>query len=89
MTSPSRTPELSEEALKHLRLGQFLQLMLPIAVGFLLVYAVFAVVLRSVSLGGGTGAVLVYTLALARSQRLAAHGQTERAALLSGYALLV
>ncbi|WNG18273.1 sensor histidine kinase [Cystobacter fuscus] len=89
MTSPSRIPEFSEEELKHLRLGQFLQFMLPIAVGFLLVYAVFAVVLRSVSLVGGTGAVLVYTLALTRSRRLAAQGHSERAALLSGYALLV
>ena len=84
-----RTPAFAEEALKHLRLGQFLQLMLPIAVGFLLTYCVFAVVLRSVALLGGAGAVLVDTLALARSRRLAACGHTERAALLSGYVLLV
>jgi|GEM_PF-2896358 len=81
--------ESSEEELKHLRLRQFLQLMLPIALGFLLVYATFALVLRSAALAGGTVAVLVYTVAIAQARRLAVRGQAERAALLSGYALLV
>jgi signal transduction histidine kinase len=81
--------EPSEEALKQLRLRQFLGLMLPIAAGFLLLYIVLAAVLRSVALAGGAGAVLVYTVALAKARRLAARGQAERAALLCGYALLV
>ncbi|MDY7229406.1 sensor histidine kinase [Hyalangium rubrum] len=80
--------EFSEEELKQLRLGQFLQYMLPIAVGFMLTYAAFALVLRSVALTGGAGAILVYTVALARARRLAARGQGERAAILTGYALL-
>jgi signal transduction histidine kinase len=81
--------EPSEEELKQLRLQQFLRLMLPIAVGFLLLYAVFALVLRSAALTGGMVAVLVYTVAIARARRLVVRGQAERAALLSGYALLV
>jgi signal transduction histidine kinase len=81
--------ESSEAELRQLRLTQFLQLMLPIAVGFALVYAAFALVLRSVALAGGAGAVLLYSVALARSWRLARDGQAERAALSSGYALLV
>ncbi|MFP2911134.1 sensor histidine kinase [Pyxidicoccus sp. 3LFB2] len=81
--------ESSEEALKQLRLGQFLQWMLPVAVGFLLVYAVFAFVLRSPALAGGTVAVGVYTVALVWARRLARQGRTERAALVTGHALLV
>ncbi|WP_224360320.1 sensor histidine kinase [Hyalangium versicolor] len=78
-----------EEALKQLRLRQFLQLMLPIAVGFLLIYIAFAIVLRSTALMGGSVAVGIYTVALARARVLAQQGYGERAALLSGYALLV
>ncbi|MFP2929057.1 sensor histidine kinase [Pyxidicoccus sp. 3LG] len=81
--------ESSEQALKQLRLRQFLGWMLPVAVGFLLVYAASAVVLRSLALTGGAVAVLVYTVALAWARRLAARGQSARASLVSGHALLV
>lgn len=81
--------DASEEALKQLRLRQFLGLMLPISVGFLILYLGFALALRSVALTGGAGAVLLYTVALARARALATRGLAERAALLSGYALLV
>ncbi|WP_164007959.1 sensor histidine kinase [Pyxidicoccus trucidator] len=81
--------ESSEEELKQLRLRQFLQWMFPVAVGFLLVYAVFAFVLRSPALTGGMVAVGIYTVALAWARRLALRGSTERAAWVIGHALLV
>src|SRR5689334_23221098 len=81
--------ESSEEALQQLRLWQFLRSMLPIAVGFLVLYSACAYVLRSVALAGGAGAVLVYVVALVGAQRRARRGQTEAASRLSGYALLV
>ncbi|QSQ20136.1 HAMP domain-containing histidine kinase [Pyxidicoccus parkwayensis] len=81
--------ESSEEELKQLRLRQFLQWMWPVAVGFLLVYAAFAVVLRSPALAGGSVAVGVYTAALVWARRLALHGHTARAAWVTGHALLV
>jgi signal transduction histidine kinase len=81
--------ESSEEELKQLRLRQFLGLLLPISGGFLLLYLAFALVLRSVALVGGAGAVLIFTVALARARTLSSRGQAERAALLIGYALLV
>ncbi|HEX8697439.1 MAG TPA: HAMP domain-containing sensor histidine kinase [Myxococcaceae bacterium] len=89
MARPAGLGESSEAELKQLRLTQFLQLMLPIAVGFDLLYAAFAVALRSVALAGGTGAVGVYAAALGWARRLSRQGQAERAALVSGYALLV
>jgi signal transduction histidine kinase len=81
--------EPSEEALKQLRLRQFLQSMLPIAVGFLVLYVVFAFLLRSEALAGGAVAVGVYAVALVGARRLAQRGEAERAAKLSGYALLL
>ncbi|HZI15415.1 MAG TPA: HAMP domain-containing sensor histidine kinase [Myxococcus sp.] len=89
VSNSSGMQEPSEEALKQLRLSQFLRFMLPIAVGFLLLYAVFALVLRSVALAGGAAAVLVYTVALVEARRRALRGQAEAASRLSGYALLV
>jgi signal transduction histidine kinase len=81
--------ESSEGELRQLRLTQFLQLMLPVAAGFVLLYAAFAIALRSLALAGGTGAVGVYAAALVWARHLARQGQAERAALVSGYALLV
>jgi signal transduction histidine kinase len=81
--------ESSEEELRQLRLQQFLQWMLPVAVGFLLVYATFALVLRSPALAGGTVAVGTYTVALFWARRLTLNGRTARAAWVTGHALLV
>jgi signal transduction histidine kinase len=89
VSNSSGLQELSEEALKQLRLQQFLRFMLPIAVGFLLLYAGFALALRSVALAGGTVAVGVYVVALVEARRRALRGQAEAASRLSGYALLV
>ncbi|MCP3144261.1 sensor histidine kinase [Pyxidicoccus xibeiensis] len=75
--------------MKQLRLRQFLTWMLPVAVGFLLVYTALAVVLRSVAFAGGAVAVLVYAVALAWARRLAGNGQSARASSVSGHALLV
>jgi len=89
MSKPAGMRESSEGELRQLRLTQFLQLMLPIAVGFAMLYAASALALRSGALAGGTGAVGVYAVALGWARHLARRGQAERAALLSGYALLV
>jgi signal transduction histidine kinase len=89
MLEPSGMPETSDVELKQLRLRQFLEWMLPVAVGFLALYAAGAVVLRSPALAGGSVAVGVYTAALAWARRLARQGRTERAALVTGHALLV
>jgi signal transduction histidine kinase len=89
MSKPSGMHEAAEEELRQLRLAQFLQLMLPIAVGFVLVYVAFALALRSVALAGGAGAVSLYAAALVWGRHLARRGQAQRAALWSGYALLV
>ena len=81
--------EASEEELRQLRLRQFLQWMLPVAVGFLFLYAAFALVLRSPALAGGAAAVGVYTVALVAARHLTLRGRTARAAWVTGHALLV
>ncbi|HUS28350.1 MAG TPA: HAMP domain-containing sensor histidine kinase [Kofleriaceae bacterium] len=62
--------------------------MIPIAVAYLAVFVVAAIVWRSVALGVGSAAIVVYLAALGGARVSLARGEVERAALLTGGGLL-
>nr|WP_228530633.1 MULTISPECIES: HAMP domain-containing sensor histidine kinase [Myxococcaceae] len=68
---------------------QFLGAMLPIALAYFAVYGALALLLHSAALAGGAVAVLPYVVALLLARRAARRGEVRRAALLTGYALLL
>jgi signal transduction histidine kinase len=78
----------ADEKLGTPRLRQFVRAMIPIAIGYLAVFAIAAMVWRNAALAVGSVAIVAYLVALAVARGSLARARVERAALYTGGGLL-